>query len=590
MTKPDLSKTNLAKQTIAFVRDFAGFAGLSGVWAAALSAIAAAFEGVGVVLLIPILSIVTASDSDTGRIHQIAIAVLDALGAQTRTSRLSALLGLFAVLVVVRALLVTRRNMTLGKLQAEFSEMTRGRLAERLGAAPWPVVSRLQHARVTHLMSGDINRIGAAAYYMVQFATTAVVIASQIVLAFLLAPLLTFISLLLIAAGAACGFMMLRRAHDFGTEFGRMNTALTHEMTQFLGGLKLAAGQNRQANFVAEFQTSLAALTQRSLAFNRQENRNRLAVSLISGLTGALIAFVGLALFDLQAPVILTMLFIFSRISSPAVQLSESLQQFATSLPAHAEAQRLERDLAAACASADQTAASTIAPGAIVFRDVSFHYERSAGGVERLNLTIAAGTVLGVSGPTGAGKTTFADLLIGLLEPDAGEITVGGTPLRGAAAAAWRDHIGYVVQDPYLFRDTVRRNLLWAKPQASEAEIWDALAVAGVDQFVASLELGLETVLGERGTLISGGERQRLCLARAVLRRPWLFVLDEATSAIDVATEGKILKRIVNLNPRPTIVMIAHRDQTLAYCDRMLRFRNGTFVAGEDALAAQPAG
>lgn len=231
MTKPDLSKTNLAKQTIAFVRDFAGFAGLSGVWAAALSAIAAAFEGVGIVLLIPILSIVTASDSDTGRIHQIAIAVLDALGAQTRTSRLSALLGLFAVLVVVRALLVTRRNMTLGKLQAEFSEMTRGRLAERLGAAPWPVVSRLQHARVTHLMSGDINRIGAAAYYMVQFATTAVVIASQIVLAFLLAPLLTFISLLLIAAGAACGFMMLRRAHDFGTEFGRMNTALTHEMT-----------------------------------------------------------------------------------------------------------------------------------------------------------------------------------------------------------------------------------------------------------------------------------------------------------------------------------------------------------------------
>ncbi|HXX51649.1 MAG TPA: ABC transporter ATP-binding protein [Xanthobacteraceae bacterium] len=590
MTKPDLSKTNLAKQTIAFVRDFAGFAGLSGVWAATLSAIAAAFEGVGIVLLIPILSIVTASDSDTGRIHQIAIEVLGALGAQTRTSRLSALLGLFAVLVVVRALLLTRRNMTLGKLQAEFSEMTQGRLAERLGAAPWPVVSRLQHARVTHLMSGDINRIGAAAYYMVQFATTAVVIVSQIVLAFLLAPLLTFISLLLIAAGAACGFMMLRRAHDFGAEFGRMNTALTHEMTQFLGGLKLAAGQNRQANFVAEFQTSLAELTQRSLAFIRQENRNRLAVSLISGLTGALIAFVGLALFDLQAPVILTMLFIFSRISGPAVQLSESLQQFATSVPAHAEAQRLERDLAAACASADQTAASTIAPGAIVFRDVSFHYERSAGGVERLSLTIAPGTVLGVSGPTGAGKTTFADLLIGLLKPDAGEITVGDTPLRGAAATAWRDHIGYVVQDPYLFRDTVRRNLLWAKPQASEAEIWDAVAVAGVDQFVAGLELGLETVLGERGTLISGGERRRLCLARAVLRRRWLFVLDEATSAIDVATEGKILKRIVNLNPRPTIVMIAHRDQTLAYCDRMLRFRNGTFVAGEDALAAQPAG
>jgi ABC-type uncharacterized transport system YnjBCD ATPase subunit len=137
--------------------------------------------------------------------------------------------------------------------------------------------------------------------------------------------------------------------------------------------------------------------------------------------------------------------------------------------------------------------------------------------------------VLGVSGPTGAGKTTFADLLIGLMEPDAGEITVGGTPLRGTTAVTWRDHVSYVVQDPYLYRDTIRRNLLWANPQATDAEIWNALAVACADEFVLSLKSGLETVLGERGTLISGGERQRLCLARAVLRRPWLFVLDEAT-------------------------------------------------------------
>jgi ATP-binding cassette subfamily C protein len=222
-----------------------------------------------------------------------------------------------------------------------------------------------------------------------------------------------------------------------------------------------------------------------------------------------------------------------------------------------------------------------------VFCDVSFHYDRSSragAGIERLNVTIAPGTFLGVSGPTGAGQTTFADLLIGLIEPDSGEITVAGVPLRGAAAVWWRDRVSYVVQDPYLFRDTIRRNLLWANPQASDAEIWDALAIAGVDGFVSGLTAGLDTVLGERGTLISGGERQRLCLARAVLRRPFLFVLDEATSAIDVPAERKIIEAMLDLTPRPTIVMIAHRDQSLAHCDRMLRLQNGKAIADEPAL------
>ena len=268
------------------------------------------------------------------------------------------------------------------------------------------------------------------------------------------------------------------------------------------------------------------------------------------------------------------------------MQMSQMLQQFAGTVPAHAEFLRLERDLAAQGAP-DTRPAPAIRPGAIVFRDVSFHYDRSSragAGIERLNLTIAPGTFLGVSGPTGAGKTTFADLLIGLIEPDSGEIAVGGVALRGAAAIKWRDGVSYVVQDPYLFRDTIRRNLLWANPQASDAEIWDAIAIAGVDDFVAGLTAGLDTVLGERGTLISGGERQRLCLARAVLRRPFLFVLDEATSAIDVPAERKIIKAMLDLKPRPTIVMIAHRDQSLASCDHMLRLQNGRAPADEPAL------
>jgi ATP-binding cassette subfamily C protein len=280
---------------------------------------------------------------------------------------------------------------------------------------------------------------------------------------------------------------------------------------------------------------------------------------------------------------------VFARISGPVLQISQALQQFAHTLPAYAEVCQLESELATAPDRRPCLDASVVlAPGAIAFRGVRFRYDesrQSPGAIENLDLTIEPGEFVGITGPSGAGKTTFADLLIGLLEPNEGEITINGTPLRGPTAAAWRDHVSYVVQDPYLFRDTIRRNLLWANPHASEAEIWEALAIAEADSLVAAMADGLDTVLGERGTLISGGERQRLCLARAVLRRPWLFVLDEATSAIDVATERKILKRIADLKPRPTVVIIAHRDESLAGCDCILHFESGRLRPSQPAGA-----
>ena len=579
-----VASEKFAEQARGFVRDFAAYAGGDGVAAALLAVVAATSESIGLILLVPLISIVTTGNDSAGRFHDAALRMLTSAGAQTRTAQLSLLLGVFAALLVLRALVVARRDTTLARLQMGYVEQIRSCVARRLAGASWPVVSRLQHARVTNLVSGDIQRIGGAANCLVQFLVALLVSAMQASVAFLLAPALTAMALTLVVVGVVASFFMLGRAHRLGTQLSRTGIALTHETAQFLGGLKLAAGQNRQSAFVSEFEVSLTALKVQQLAFMRQQALSRLAATVISGLIGALIAFVGLTALDTPPAVLITALLIFARISAPAMQTSQLMQQFANALPAYAEVRRLEIELTIHETPNPDPKACPVTPGPIIFRNVSFSYPqtaRSAGPITELNLTIAPGSRVGVSGPSGAGKTTFADLLVGLLEPEEGEISIGDALLRGAAAVNWRDQVSYVAQDPYLFRDTIRRNLLWANPRANEAELWDALVIAGADALVRDMPSGLDTLLGERGSLVSGGERQRLCLARAVLRRPWLYVFDEATSAIDMPAERVILRRIYELSPRPTIVMIAHRPESLAGCDCILRFEGGRIVVGE---------
>jgi ATP-binding cassette subfamily C protein len=270
----------------------------------------------------------------------------------------------------------------------------------------------------------------------------------------------------------------------------------------------------------------------------------------------------------------------------PATLLQVETQNIAHTLPAYEKILELENILIASEAATVGVANSDVvhADGPIIFSKVSFlHNATDASdalcGVRDLNLMIEPGSITGITGPSGAGKTTFADLLVGLYPPQSGEIRVGGIALRGSAVIAWRNSVSYVAQDPYLFHDTIRQNLLWAKPEADEAALWTVLRIAGAEELVRNAAHGLDTMVGERGGLLSGGERQRLCLARAMLRRPHLLVLDEATSAIDIEGENLLIERLLQATPRPTIVMIAHRLESLCHCQRVLIFEAGRLVS-----------
>ena len=196
--------------------------------------------------------------------------------------------------------------------------------------------------------------------------------------------------------------------------------------------------------------------------------------------------------------------------------------------------------------------------------------------LQDITLTIARGESVGVVGPTGAGKSTLIDLILGLLPPSAGRITADGTEIS-AGVRSWQSKIGYVPQTVYLLDDSLRRNIAFAAPDQAfdERKLWAAVRMAQLEGLVATLPDGLDTVVGERGVRLSGGERQRVAIARALYHEPELLIFDEATSALDSRTEHELTHAIDTLHGAKTLIIIAHRLSTVRHCDRLIFLRGG---------------
>jgi ATP-binding cassette subfamily B protein len=192
-----------------------------------------------------------------------------------------------------------------------------------------------------------------------------------------------------------------------------------------------------------------------------------------------------------------------------------------------------------------------------------------------VSFTIRAGTFCAILGPSGVGKSTVADLVVRLLDPDSGTISLDNHDLRDLRIKDLRDHIGLVDQSPYLFNATIAENIAYAKPDASRAEIEAAGAAAGLNELMLRLPEGYETRTGERGLALSAGERQRIAIARALLRRPSVLVLDEPTSALDAETEKLVARNLRENLRNSTVIVITHRPALAEIADQIINLREG---------------
>ena len=209
--------------------------------------------------------------------------------------------------------------------------------------------------------------------------------------------------------------------------------------------------------------------------------------------------------------------------------------------------------------------------------ELSFHYpDVKEPTLRGLNLSITHGESVAFVGASGSGKTTTVDLLLGLLEPSSGHVRIDGVDIH-TALKTWQQRIGYIAQPTYLLDDTVRRNIAFGVPDAlcDEERVWEAIKAAQLQEHIQRLPQGLDTVVGEHGARFSGGQRQRLGIARALYHRPDVLVLDEATSALDNETEREIVRTISELGGERTVITIAHRLSTVRHCDRIYFLSDG---------------
>jgi len=214
--------------------------------------------------------------------------------------------------------------------------------------------------------------------------------------------------------------------------------------------------------------------------------------------------------------------------------------------------------------------------GEVRFSDVWFRYpDADSDALAGVDLTVPAGSALALVGETGSGKSTLAALVSRLHDPSAGRVTIDGIDLRDLAFADLARIVGVVSQDPYLVHASIRENLLLAAPDADEDALWRALAAAQIDELVTGLPEGLDTVVGSRGYRFSGGEKQRLAVARTLLRDPKVLVLDEATSALDNETERELQRALDELVQGRTTITIAHRLSTVAAADQIVVLDHG---------------
>ena len=540
----------------------------------AFGIISALLEGIGINAVIPLLSFFNGGGGATDFITR---TIQEAFTFFHLPFNFRYLLGFIFILFLVRAVSVVVFGYIRGWISADYLGKESEDILSRTLLSSWPFSLKQKIGTMHNTLVRDIQQSGALLTSVAQIIQSFSGFFMYLLVAVNISPTMTFYTL----GGGAILLIALRPFFSKAQHIGAKAAGVEKQLAQFLSehiiGMKSvkAAGAERAA--IKEGDRHIRELRTLSI---RQSFVHSVSSSFFQPASMVLVLIVFLLTYHtptFSIIIFVASLYLIQKIFTYLESGQSALQSVSELVPYARSTAAFKRSLDAHRESSSGDA-PFILSRELAFKNVSFSYDEGRPILNDITFNIRAGETVGLIGPSGAGKTSIADLLLRLFKPNDGSLLLDGVPSESVSLPEWRTHIGYVSQDVFLLNSTIEDNIRFYNRALTSEDIERAAKQANIYDFIQELPQGFHTVTGDRGVMLSGGQRQRIALARALAGKPSLLILDEATSALDSASEKLIQESIRALHGSVTVFIIAHRVSTIEHADHLLVLDRGKII------------
>ena len=531
-------------------------------------------EGASIFLLLPLIAFVASKQSDINA--PMVVNFPDYIGGFTLSLYAYELLVFFGVALTIVAALNRSKTLFVSSLVLDVCGDLRTNLFYSISRARWGFISGQRKADLDHLLNGDIERMQGALSAAFAVIQNAIALLLYTLISIWVSPAVTALALLSGIVLFALSSRMRRLSFVFGESYSETRRNQHRFTADFLGGLKSIKSYSAEYLFFRMAQNSFEEGKQSFKSYASRASLSTFIIQTLNLTAAILVIYATLIYAEISIEDVLFLFIIFLRINPRFSSLQNNLQQMLSDAPAFLNMKAtVELCDANAETEAERIPAEfTFESGDISLDNITYSLNGAAI-LDNINICIKSKELTVICGRSGSGKTTLADLIMGLVEPTIGSVSVDNRTLHADMFTRWRKQVAYVPQQSFVLAGSIRENLVFGGAGIEGADIKSALSLSNAQTIVDRLPQGLETRIGDGGVQLSGGELQRLALARALVRRPRLLILDEVTSGLDANNRDLILEALLSLKQTVTVLMISHDEEIIKKAPQLIQLENG---------------